>query len=399
MSITPDLLSKFELLAGLPDAALETLAQIAQLEEHPDGALIIEEDQHAEKLFLLLSGKIALEKKVQLGQTGTPRQATIDVIGPWGAFGWSSIVPPYTYTASGICLEDSKLLSLNGSALNAIMQEMPEVGYELIRRVATLIRDRLTSASSMLTYFLSIVSHELKRPIAAVENYVQVLLGGFAGEISAKQSRLLERSALRLGDLRALISDILDFARMQPEQIRADFELLNPQEIGAEAIEDVRLAATQKQIRLKAIGPATMKPLVGAHRRLRQVLSNLLANAVKFSPEGSTVVLSVHDDEHTLSIDVTDEGIGIPLEDQAHIFEDFYRASNAETVGGAGLGLSIAKKIVDAHEGEINVQSPYEPGKPGTRFTVRVPRNLPLPASFISSDQGTVDPVSDPDGE
>ena len=110
MSISPELLSKFDLLAGLPNPALEALTELAQLEDHPNGALVIEEDDYAEKLFLLLSGKIALEKKVQLGQTGTPRHATIGVIGPWGAFGWSSIVPPYTYTATGVCLEDSKMV-------------------------------------------------------------------------------------------------------------------------------------------------------------------------------------------------------------------------------------------------------------------------------------------------
>jgi signal transduction histidine kinase len=267
------------------------------------------------------------------------------------------------------------------------MEEMPEVGCEIISRVAAIIRERLNNSSSTLTYFLSIVSHELKRPIAAVENYLQVLLGGFAGEISPKQQRLLERSSLRLSDLRALISDLLDFARMQPEQIRADFELIYPQEIASESLEEVRLAATQKGVQVRAAGPAEFKPIVAARRRLRQVLSNLLANAIKFSPEGSKVVLSGRDDPDYLTIEVADEGIGIPPDDQEHIFDDFFRASNAEDVSGAGLGLSIAKKIVDAHEGEITVKSPYKPDQSGTLFTIRIPRNLPLPSHFGQNPQ------------
>jgi signal transduction histidine kinase len=99
------------------------------------------------------------------------------------------------------------------------------------------------------------------------------------------------------------------------------------------------------------------------------------------------VVLIGRDDPDALIIQISDEGIGIPLEDQEHIFDDFFRASNVEDVSGAGLGLSIAKKIVDAHEGEITVESPYEKGKTGTRFTVRIPRDLPLPTPFGHSSK------------
>jgi signal transduction histidine kinase len=166
---------------------------------------------------------------------------------------------------------------------------------------------------------------------------------------------------------------------MQPEQIRADFELVDPMEIGAEAIEEIRLAATQKNVLLKAAGQTEYTPIVAARRRLRQVVSNLLANAVKFSPENSTVTLRANEVDDKLVIEVMDEGIGIPVEDQGQIFEDFFRGSNVDDVGGTGLGLSIAMKIVDAHDGTIEVDSPYLPDKPGTKFTVTIPRSLPLP--------------------
>jgi signal transduction histidine kinase len=158
--------------------------------------------------------------------------------------------------------------------------------------------------------------------------------------------------------------------------------LIYPQEIASESLEEVRLAADQKNIHVRAAGPTKFKPIVAARRRLRQVLSNLLANAIKFSPEGSKVLLSARDEPDYLMIEVADEGIGIPAEDQEHIFDDFFRASNAEDISGAGLGLSIAKKIINAHNGTIEVESPYDPGKSGTRFTVRIPRNLPLPTPF-----------------
>jgi signal transduction histidine kinase len=376
MPITTDVLGRFDLFTDLSDETLTEILPLVSEEVYPEGTTIFSEDTSAKHLYLIHEGKVSLEKRVQLGRTGTPRRAVISVVGPGYTIGWSSLVQPYEYTSSGICLEDSTILSIPGSKLRALMTDQPEIGSIICQRVASIIRERMTNATDNLTYFLSIVSHELKRPLAAVENYLQILLGGYAGELTPKQTRLLERSTLRLIDLRNLISDILDFARIQPEQIRADFEWVEPNEIGSEAIEENRLAASQNNIHLKAIAPTKFQPIVAARRRLKQVISNLLANAVKFSPEGSTVTLSAHDEPDSLVIEVLDEGIGIPPEDQEHIFDDFFRATNVTEYSGAGLGLSIAKKIVDTHEGEIKVESPYQPGKDGCKFIVTIPRTL-----------------------
>jgi signal transduction histidine kinase len=385
------MLESFELLAGLPPKALERIGGLAVEEHYAEGQVLFSEGSPAQALYLILRGKVSLEKRVQLGRTGTARQATIDVSGPWQAVGWSSLVVPYEYTSSAVCLEDTLVLRVSGVDLRQLMEEQPEAGYELMGRAASIIRARLASTTALLTYFLSIVSHELKRPLAAVENYLQITLGGYAGEITDKQRRLLERSSLRLSDLRSLISDLLDFARIQPDQIQADFEWVDPKEIGAEATEEVRLAASQKNIRLKVVGPSEYQPIVGARRRLRQVLSNLLANAVKFSPEGSTVTLSAQDEPEALVLEVRDEGIGILPQDQEHVFDDFFRGSNVEDVGGTGLGLSITKKIVDAHGGQIAIESPYAKGVSGTRVVVKIPRSLSLPR-----DRGCANRQADP---
>jgi len=375
-------LERFDLFNDLPKQALEKIANLAHKETFPEGSVLFNEDASALNFYLVLSGKVSLEKLVQLGRTGTPRRASISIICSGQALGWSSLVAPYKYTSSGVCLEETTTLVIPGEELRNLMADQPDVGFTICQRIASIIRGRMTSATSTLTYFLSIVSHELKRPMAAVENYFQVLLGGYAGELSDKQTRLLERSSLRLSDLRSLIDDILDFARMQPDQIRADFEWVNPLEISAEAIEEVRLAANQKNIHLKTIGPAEFQPLVAARRRFRQALSNILANAVKFSPEGGTVTIIARDEPEALVVEVLDEGIGIPSEDQLLIFEDFYRASNVAEFGGSGLGLSITKKIVEAHQGQIEVESPYQPDKSGTKFTIIIPRSLTVPGDL-----------------
>ncbi len=381
MSPSSETLGQFDAFSGLPEEALEQITQLTSRKKFAKGALLFSEGAYAKNFYLIMSGKVTLEKLVQLGRTGTPRRAIISSVGPGHTVGWSSLVPPYEYTSSGVCLEEVVSLVIPGEDLRQLMSDQPEIGYAILHRVSSIIRGRMTNATGTLTYFLSIVSHELKRPLAAVENYLQILIGGYAGELTPKQKRLMERCTLRLIDLRTLISDILDFARIQPDQIRSDFEWVDPLEIGTEAFEEVRLAASQKNIRLKATGPSEYRPIVAARRRIRQVISNLLANAIKFSPEGSTVTLAASEEPDSLVVQILDEGIGIPAEDQASVFDDFFRASNAAEYGGTGLGLSIAKKIVDAHEGKIKVESPYLPDKTGSKFTVVIPRTLTLPGN------------------
>jgi signal transduction histidine kinase len=257
-----------------------------------------------------------------------------------------------------------------------VVAQHPASGLLFMDAIASVISSRLRDSTTTLTYFLSIISHELKSPLAAVENYLQVMLGGFTGELTDKQRHMLERSVLRVTDLRGLINDILDLARMRPEQIQADFEWLDPLESATQAIEDVRLAASQRGIELQVDVPAEFQQIVAARRRLRQLFSNLLSNAVKFSPEGGVVTLRVRDEPEQLLVEILDQGPGIPADEQSLIFEDFFRGRHAGQVPGSGLGLSIAKKILEAHQGKMWVESPYDEGKSGTKFTVTIPRNL-----------------------
>jgi signal transduction histidine kinase len=171
---------------------------------------------------------------------------------------------------------------------------------------------------------------------------------------------------------------------MRPEQIQTDFAWFDLSEVGNQAIEDVRLSAAEKDIHLVVVPPRTFEPIVGAARRLRQVFTNLLNNAIRYSPAGSTVTFRAWYEPDTVYLEVQDEGGGILPEDLPHIFKDFYRSSSNGGASGMGLGLSIAKKIVDAHNGQILVRNvaegpDSEEGKSGACFTVLIPRDLKTP--------------------
>ena len=377
--VTVEMLKRFSLLAYLPPEDLGELVEICDIETWAEGKIFINEDEPVDRLRLLLLGTVALNKRIQLGSHGSVRRAAVSVIGPGGAIGWSAVVSPYVFTLSGVCLEPCKFIALDAQLLRDYMDQNPHVAYSLMRGIAEMVGWRLRDMTGILTYFLSIVSHELKAPLAAVENYLEVMLGGFTGELTAKQQHMLERSVLRLHDLSGLINGLLDLARMHPQQIQAEFVRCSPREFGDRSVEDAWRAAQEKDITIRVGAPQEFGEMVGAPQRLRQVLTNLLNNAIKFSPPGSTVTLRSWETEDELWLEVSDEGIGVPPEDQASIFDDFFRARNVGGVSGAGLGLSIAKKIVDAHQGRIWLESPYEEGKPGARFNVVLPRHLPLP--------------------
>ncbi len=379
-NIIAERLGRSVIFGDLAEADLLAIAEFCREENYEDGNPILLENEPADRLYIVERGKLSLEKRIQIGRHSTRRNAIIDYVGPGEMAGFSTLTPPFAYTTSAICAEPTRVVMVDGVALRSYLQAHPEAGLRVMTTLATLISSRYRNATQTLTYFLSIVSHELRSPLAAIENYLQIMLEGLAGELTAKQERMIRRSVLRLIDMRALLGNVVDLARMRPQQIQADFEWFDPGEVGYESIEDVKLAAAEKGIRIIVKPPPNFSPIVGARRRIRQVITNLLNNAIKYSPPESKIIFSARYEPEFFIIDVEDEGPGIPKEELEHIFKDFYRAQNVMETEGSGLGLSIAKKIVEAHNGQIKIEDlGNDQGNSGTRFTVILPCNLKTP--------------------
>jgi len=241
---------------------------------------------------------------------------------------------------------------------------------ELERASASIAK--LEEEKSQFLHFIGIAAHDLKAPLTAIQGFLWVMLGGFAGEISDKQKNMLERSSLRITELLTLISDLLDIPRIETGQIVQEIEEVSLREIIESTIEGQRNLAEAKDIELEVQIPDELPKVEGSASRLQQVLTNLINNAINYTPEG-TVTVRAKERDKDLLVEVMDTGIGVPPEDMSHLFNDFFRASNVET-RGTGLGLSISRRIVEAHGGKIWAESPYPGADRGSKFSFILPK-------------------------
>jgi GAF domain-containing protein/anti-sigma regulatory factor (Ser/Thr protein kinase) len=231
---------------------------------------------------------------------------------------------------------------------------------------------QLEAASRHKSEFLANMSHELRTPLNAVIGFSEVLLQRMFGDLNAKQDEYLKDIYASGQHLLSLINDILDLSKIEAGRMElapAPFHLPSALE---NAVTLVKERAGRHGITLQVDVDPRLGEIVGDERKVKQVLLNLLSNAVKFTPEGGRISLRAGRKDGLVAIAVSDTGIGIAPEDQAAIFEEFRQVGHDETrkQEGTGLGLTLAKKFVELHRGQIWVES--EPGR-GSTFTFTLP--------------------------
>lgn len=221
--------------------------------------------------------------------------------------------------------------------------------------------------------FVANVSHELRTPLTAIQGFAETLLGG-ALEDPKNNRRFVEiirNHARRLG---RLTDDLLKLSRIEAGKLEPDARPMQIEEMLEAGVEAARISAAAKSLAVSLNLPEKLPTVRGDANLLREVLQNLLDNAVQYTPADGRIEVNAGVNDGCVVVSVSDTGIGIPQADQARIFERFYRVDDARSreVGGTGLGLSIAKHIVESHGGKIWVES--ELGH-GSRFYFSVPAN------------------------
>jgi signal transduction histidine kinase len=251
-------------------------------------------------------------------------------------------------------------------------------GPEEVQRLAETFNQmvgRVQASAQAQRDFVANVSHELKTPLTSIQGFAQAIQEGAVHDAQGLQhaARVIREESDRL---RRLVEDLLDLARLDAHQVSFARAPLDLNGLMASVTERISLRAAEKGVVLENQLPA-FPPMVGDGDRLAQVFTNLLDNAVKFTPSGGRVRLRGEVEDGWASVHVEDMGPGIPAEELSRIFERFYQLDKARRRGGgggAGLGLAISREIVQGHGGQLRASS--RPGE-GSRFSVRLPITRP----------------------
>jgi signal transduction histidine kinase len=245
-------------------------------------------------------------------------------------------------------------------------------------RRALLVGRDVTAArevDQMKAGFLSMVSHELRGPLQIVNGYLDLLVDGSAGAMSDEQQGFVRRSRAGSERLTALVDDLLLISRRDAGQFTLTRKPVDLSQTIRDMVDEMQIVAADARVRLTLEAPPALPVIHSDGPRIGQVARNLISNAIKFTPSGGSVLVSVVASAQEITLRVADTGIGIPLEDQEKIFDRFYQsdaeAPRGQTVG-QGLGLAIVRIIVEGHDGTVSVES--ETGQ-GSVFIVRLPLN------------------------
>jgi signal transduction histidine kinase len=225
--------------------------------------------------------------------------------------------------------------------------------------------------------YVSRVTHDIKGHLAAIQSCLYIASNESFGTLNEKQSDFMNRARNRTGQLTGFVKELLNLTQMRLSG-RLEMQAFSLPECICKALAGVAGRAQEKSIAVTSNIDPSVGRIIGNEFSINEMISNLLFNAVKYTPENRTVHLEAKGGDGQIRIDVSDTGIGIPADELGHVFDEFFRATNARASekDGTGLGLSIVSQIVKQHGGEISVAS--EEGR-GSTFTVTLPLEGPTP--------------------
>ncbi|MDA3788500.1 MAG: response regulator [Desulfobacula sp.] len=222
--------------------------------------------------------------------------------------------------------------------------------------------------------FVSMVAHEIKSPLNSILMQLDVVLDGLAGELTEKQKELLQKSSNRIKSVTKLSTELLDLSKIESGLINQEREKLNLIELIKNQIAFYQDKADSKSIHLTTKKAKKEIWMMGNLINIEEVVSNLISNAIRYSPNGGKITIWADEKSDYAKLVVSDTGLGIPQKELEHIFDKFCRVKTEKTryINGTGLGLAIVKSIVDAHHGTIEVESEVDKG---TCFSIYFPKS------------------------
>ena len=373
---------------GIGTAQAEEIIASGKIVSYPTGTILCQEGALESVFYLILAGKVRVTKKIESQQ-----ERTLQKLEPGGFFGEMAILHDAPRAATVTTIEPTTVLEIRKDAFSGLIEHSSSVSLAVVREVSRRLRENdemtiedlrlkakeLAEAYQQLaeeefarSQFLTVAAHELRTPLMAANGYLQAIRGGmFSGEA---QEQALETVWRNLQEITSLTNDILFLQEM--ELILPEFHPTQICEVIRAAVEQERPQAERVGVTVHLQVESDLPAVPADPKSLQRALAAILNNAIKFSPEGGEVHISVNcygtETQGEICVTIIDHGVGIPPEAMHRIFQRFFHLDIicGRVFRGIGLGLSIAKHVIEQHRGTVEVQSELEKG---STFRVRIP--------------------------
>jgi len=370
---------------GIKPAEVEELISKCQVKSYPEGAVLCQENAVEHTFYMILEGEVRVSKLVNAKEN-----RFLQTLGAGDFFGEMALIHNAPRAATVTAMAPLVVLELDKQSFDKVLENSSSIALAMVREISSRLRTndemavgdlRIRASELAQAYqklaeeelarreFLSNIAHELRTPLMSASGYLHLLKkGALSGDQLNNTIDTVDRNVQQII---TLVNDILFLQEM--DLVLAEFNPVDMGDIGRAVVDRYKSRAMDKRISLTLRGDHNLPPISGDARSLERALAALVDNAIKFSPYGSDVEVRFKSDRDRLSVEVQDHGIGIPPENRAHIFDRFYHLDRHDNdlFGGIGLGLSIARQVIEQHNGTLDVES--KPGA-GSLFTMKFNR-------------------------
>ena len=370
---------------GIKPAEVEELISNCQVKSYPEGAILCQENALEHTFYMILEGDVRVSKLVNAREN-----RFLQNLGAGDFFGEMALIHNAPRAATVTAITPVVVLELDKKAFDRVLENSSSIAMAMVREISSRLRTndemavgdlRMRASELAQAYqklaeeelarreFLSNIAHELRTPLMSASGYIHLLKkGALSGEQLNNAVDTVDRNVQQII---SLVNDILFLQEM--DLVLSEFNPVDMGEIGRVVVNRYKTRAMDKRITLTLRGDYNLPPISGDARSLERALSALVDNAIKFSPFGSDVEVRFKADRERLAVEVQDHGIGIAPENRSRIFDRYYHLERHDNdlFGGIGLGLSIAKQVIEQHNGTLDVES--KPGA-GSTFTMKFKR-------------------------
>jgi len=370
--------------SGLSQTELDGLIQVARIESYPRDTIICQEGAMESTLYVILEGRVRVSMDMEEGASRVLRHQ-----GPGEFFGEMALIDDRPRAASVHTSQACTLFELTKQAFNDLLERSPAVAFNMTRKVISRLRDsdqtaitdlkeknralaqayeRLEEQERLRSEFLTTVAHELRTPLTAAQGYLYLIRSGTAP--ANRAMKMMHAISRHVDTIVNLVNNIMFFQEL--DLTTPEFESVGMEQVITKAVGDANRKAAESNLRFE-IDIVPNLPLVnGNAKSLGQAVAALLDNAIKFSPEGGEIRVSVTHQNRAVHVEIADPGVGIPEAQLERLFESFHRTESIEgrLFGGVGLGLPIARHVIESHSGRIWAE---RRSQGGSKFTIALP--------------------------